>query len=291
MERRSKWWISLVAVCLAAGLLSGCTARDVAVLSDNALRGRDNGTPGSAIARGYLIDQLKPIATGLNSSASGDAAYTQSLAGGTNVVAVIPGTDLADEYVVVGAHYDHLGDTCANTLVPRRHDLQRRDRQRRRGRGGARRRARDRRSADQAATVRGHRSLGRGGGRAARLALLRPAPARAARQDGRLRQLRHPGLQRAAEPEQHELRRSIRDRRDPAPGHRAERRSESSRSTPRCSARSSARGAATTSTSSLRTCRPSSSPTPPGPATTRSTTRSAWWTSTSWTGRSRLRWP
>jgi Zn-dependent M28 family amino/carboxypeptidase len=27
-------------------------------------------------------------------------------------VAVIPGTDLADQYVVVGAHYDHIGDTC-----------------------------------------------------------------------------------------------------------------------------------------------------------------------------------
>jgi hypothetical protein len=103
---------------LAAGLLSGCTARDVAFLSGNALRGRDNGTPGSTFARAYLIEQLKPIATGLNSSASGDAAYTQSFPGGTNVVAVIPGTDLADQYVVVGAHYDHLGDACASSSCP-----------------------------------------------------------------------------------------------------------------------------------------------------------------------------
>ena len=36
----------------------------------------------------------------------------QPFPGGTNVVAVIPGTDLADEYVVVGAHYDHLGNSC-----------------------------------------------------------------------------------------------------------------------------------------------------------------------------------
>jgi len=62
--------------------------------------------------RQFLIDQLKPISTGLNTGASGDAAYTQALPGGTNVVAVIPGTDLADEYVVVGAHYDHLGSSC-----------------------------------------------------------------------------------------------------------------------------------------------------------------------------------
>src|SRR5215213_9292705 len=93
-------------------LLSGCTVLDVAKLTQDGLKGRDNGTPGSALARAYLIDQLKPIARGLNSSATGDAAYLQAISGGTNVVAVIPGTDLADQYVVVGAHYDHIGDTC-----------------------------------------------------------------------------------------------------------------------------------------------------------------------------------
>jgi Zn-dependent M28 family amino/carboxypeptidase len=55
------------------------------------------------------------MARGLNTSASGDAAYLQAITGGTNVVAVIPGTDLADQYVVVGAHYDHLGDACPTT--------------------------------------------------------------------------------------------------------------------------------------------------------------------------------
>jgi Zn-dependent M28 family amino/carboxypeptidase len=97
----------------AAALLSGCTVVDVAQLSQDRLKGRDNGTPGSALARAYLIGQLKPMARGLNTSASGDAAYLQAITGGTNVVAVIPGTDLADQYVVVGAHYDHLGDSCA----------------------------------------------------------------------------------------------------------------------------------------------------------------------------------
>jgi hypothetical protein len=99
----------------AAALLSGCTVVDVAQLSQDRLKGRDNGTPGSALARAYLIEQLKPMARGLNTSASGDAAYLQAITGGTNVVAVIPGTDLADQYVVVGAHYDHLGDSCPTT--------------------------------------------------------------------------------------------------------------------------------------------------------------------------------
>jgi hypothetical protein len=57
----------------AAALLSGCTVVDVAQLSQDRLKGRDNGTPGSALARAYLIEQLEPIARGLNTSASGDA--------------------------------------------------------------------------------------------------------------------------------------------------------------------------------------------------------------------------
>jgi Zn-dependent M28 family amino/carboxypeptidase len=40
-------------------------------------------------------------------------AYKQTIAsGGTNLVGVLPGSDLANEYVVVGAHYDGLGTTC-----------------------------------------------------------------------------------------------------------------------------------------------------------------------------------
>jgi hypothetical protein len=93
-------------------LLSSCTWLDLAHLAGDATEGRDNGTPGSALARQYLIDQLKPIAKGANSALTGDAAYTQPISGGTNIVAVIPGTDLADQYVMVGAHYDHLGHNC-----------------------------------------------------------------------------------------------------------------------------------------------------------------------------------
>ena len=109
MRRRATGPILSLGLCVGAMILSGCAILDVARLSDDSMQGRDNGTPGSALARGYLIEQLKPIARGLNTAASGDAAYTQATGGGTNVVAVIPGTDLADQYVVVGAHYDHLG--------------------------------------------------------------------------------------------------------------------------------------------------------------------------------------
>lgn len=98
----------LLALCLA---LSGCTQRDVNTLADDAKAGRQNGTTGSADARAWLIDELRPVADGL-AGGSGDAAYTQFITGGANVMAVIPGTDLADEYVMVGAHYDGLGGSC-----------------------------------------------------------------------------------------------------------------------------------------------------------------------------------
>lgn len=101
--------VALVALPL---LVSSCSFLDVVNLASDATAGRDNNTPGSALARQYLIDQLKPIAQGANGSLPGDAAYTQTFTDGTNVVAVIPGTDLANEYVIVGAHYDHLGTQC-----------------------------------------------------------------------------------------------------------------------------------------------------------------------------------
>jgi hypothetical protein len=99
-----------------AGLmvLAGCSPLvvDVRVLASDALGGRNNDTEGSVRARRYLIDRLDDFAVGVDASATGDAAFTQAFAGGTNVVALIPGDELPDEYVIIGAHYDHLGTGC-----------------------------------------------------------------------------------------------------------------------------------------------------------------------------------
>jgi hypothetical protein len=102
----------LAGVVIVASM-SGCIVLDVHTLAYT-IEDRNNGTAGSTAARSFLIERLRPIAEGANSAGSGDAAYLQSFAGGTNVVAVIPGTDLADEYVVVGAHYDGLGSCGAS---------------------------------------------------------------------------------------------------------------------------------------------------------------------------------
>ena len=44
-------WIVGSTLGAMLALLSGCTVVDVAQLSQDGLRGRDNGTPGSALAR------------------------------------------------------------------------------------------------------------------------------------------------------------------------------------------------------------------------------------------------
>jgi hypothetical protein len=96
-----------------ASIVVSCTpVRDVRILASDALGGRDNGTDGAAMARDHIIDRLDAFAVGLNGSQSGDDAFLQPFDRGTNVVALIPGTTLPDEYVIVGAHYDHIGSSC-----------------------------------------------------------------------------------------------------------------------------------------------------------------------------------
>lgn len=77
------------------------------------MAGRDNGTAGSLVAQAWLIEALKGMgAIGANAAAAGDDSFRQPFTDGANIVAVLPGTDLAGEYVLVGAHYDHLGSSC-----------------------------------------------------------------------------------------------------------------------------------------------------------------------------------
>jgi hypothetical protein len=89
----------------------------VAYLASEALRGRDNATPGSALAQDFLVGELKGFARGLDARRGGDDAYRQPFreAGesGTNLLAILPGRERADEYVLLGAHYDHLGTRSA----------------------------------------------------------------------------------------------------------------------------------------------------------------------------------
>jgi len=105
-------------------------------LADDARGGRVPGSPGHAEARDYLVDQMSQIGlvplgddgvytwayttTGRDDrymiDASGDVVPADWSAG-TDIVGLLPGSDpeRAGEYVLLMAHYDHLGVTSSGS--------------------------------------------------------------------------------------------------------------------------------------------------------------------------------
>lgn len=83
----------------------------VSTLAADELMGRDNETEASQLAQAFLIAQLE-LVSGPAISDGGSDGYRYEYDVGTNLIGIIPGTDLADEYVIVGAHYDHIGISC-----------------------------------------------------------------------------------------------------------------------------------------------------------------------------------
>ena len=104
--------------------------RDVAYLASDALEGRGTGTPGNDtaaayIARRYGALRLQPGALGYvqpfvaNSIALAHAGKPSALPT-QNVFGIVPGRDpvLKNEYVIFGAHFDHLGRSTDGALDP-----------------------------------------------------------------------------------------------------------------------------------------------------------------------------
>jgi len=94
---------------------AAAAAHDVAIakfIAGDFYAGRNNDTVASTAIQTLLVEQLKGLGSGLNASQTGDDRYKQPFATaaiGTNLLAVIPGSALPNEYVMVGAHFDHLG--------------------------------------------------------------------------------------------------------------------------------------------------------------------------------------
>lgn len=89
---------------------------DLRILSADDMQGRDTGSEGGAKARDYIVGRLEAL--GVQPSPMGrlqpwemqgrtrEGVKTFS---GTNIIGVIPGTRVSDKYIVVTAHYDHVG--------------------------------------------------------------------------------------------------------------------------------------------------------------------------------------
>ncbi|MGH7618852.1 MAG: M20/M25/M40 family metallo-hydrolase [Gemmatimonadaceae bacterium] len=137
--------VRAIALLLAASAMSACHAaagpaplpqspdslsirRDIEYLASPALAGRLTGTPGNDSAAAYIARRYASL--GLRALAEN---YEQHFIarppahGGSspawpteNVFAVLPGRDpaLGGQYVVVGAHFDHLGTSTDGALDP-----------------------------------------------------------------------------------------------------------------------------------------------------------------------------
>jgi hypothetical protein len=125
---------------------SAAIRRDVAWLADDALEGRATGTAGNDsaalfIARRFQALGLEPLLAAAAGCGAGResggclAGYAQPFTARSaalahagspwelptrNVAALLPGRDsaLRDEYVVIGAHFDHLGRSTSGALDP-----------------------------------------------------------------------------------------------------------------------------------------------------------------------------
>ena len=127
----------LFSIPLAAALLIGCTPvtpgptpvaavatpvpsstllDDVRILSGDDMAGRDTGSAGGEKARDYIVSRLEAMGVQPASfgrlqpfEAQGRTREGVKRFNGVNIVGLIPGTRIADRYIVVTAHYDHVG--------------------------------------------------------------------------------------------------------------------------------------------------------------------------------------
>ena len=89
----------------------------VEYLAHGMTQGRAAGTPGKELAEHFLVDQFRSI--GLipwNWTYTQSFSYKDSIAV-RNVVGLLPALAPTDEYIVIGAHYDHLG-MLGHTVYP-----------------------------------------------------------------------------------------------------------------------------------------------------------------------------
>ena len=128
---------TVCSIPLAAAMLIGCTPispappalapaaptvlaspllDDVRILSGDDMQGRDTGSEGGERARAYIVSRLEamgvqpaPFGRLQPFQAPGRTREGVKRFNGVNIVGLIPGARVADRYIVVTAHYDHVG--------------------------------------------------------------------------------------------------------------------------------------------------------------------------------------
>ena len=105
-----------VAAAPAPSAMHAQLLEDVRVLSADAMQGRDTGAPGGEMARNYIIGRLEglgviapPMGRLQPWEMQGRTRAGPRTYNGVNIIGVIPGTRVTDRYIVVTAHYDHVG--------------------------------------------------------------------------------------------------------------------------------------------------------------------------------------
>src|SRR5262245_10625305 len=80
----------------------------VATLADDVFEGRAVGTRGGRAAAQYIVKELRK--SRLTPAGTRGDYFHACDRGGRNILVMLPGTDpvLKDEFIVVGAHYDHV---------------------------------------------------------------------------------------------------------------------------------------------------------------------------------------
>ena len=97
-----------------ASIRAADAGRHVAALADDAFEGREGGSRGGRAAGAYIVAEIERLreTTGPGLEPAGDAgSFYQAFGAMRNILVLQPGSDpaAADELVVVGAHYDHVG--------------------------------------------------------------------------------------------------------------------------------------------------------------------------------------
>lgn len=108
------------ATAAAAQSLEANLRRHINYLCSPALEGRLAGSEGERQAASYLYDRLEEIGITMLTDRAGDTFTIITATGDTiasrNIVGIIEGSDpnLREEYIVIGAHLDHLGYYTVN---------------------------------------------------------------------------------------------------------------------------------------------------------------------------------